>query len=155
MADDFDWKLVSDNIGKEIGAVGFLGDKIVAIVSFYEDRDWNEDHSLSITERIGGVLPIFGREGRALTKVAFMAYGNEPHIAMRDPTIRSMAGNLLVHYARGMIADAIYMLYFSPGVKMAGRGIARVVTSGMIKQIVIRKGFEAAAKEAFGAVTGT
>ena len=68
-------------------------------------------------------------------------------IRIRDSSIQRIAMNLYLSFARGLIADGIYKAYFAPGIQMVGAQVAGLITSSMVKQFVIRKGFEAAVKE--------
>lgn len=126
-----------------IGAVGFIGDDIVSIIAFYDDNDGNMDGKVSIGERIAGLWPT---KGRAVVEVAMQARA-DPNIVLRDSSIQRIATNLFMSFAKGLIADGIYKAYFAPGIQMLGGTVAGLITSSMVKQFVIRKGFEAAVKE--------
>lgn len=151
-ADHFDWVLVT-RFGKTIGAVGFLGNDAVAVTAFYDDADGNKDGKVSIGEWVASKISPIGIRGSAVVEVA-MAARTDFDILMRDAGFAQMAMQMWLNFARGLIADGIYTAYFARGVSMAGKGIAMTVTSGTIKQLVIRKGFEKAAKEAFDAGVG-
>jgi hypothetical protein len=127
-----------------IGAVGFIGDNIVTIIAFYDDDDGNKDGKVSAGERIAGWL--MPTKGLAVVEVAMQARV-DPDIMLRDGSIQRIAMNLYLSFARGLIADGIYKAYFAPGIQMVGAQVAGLITSSMVKQFVIRKGFEAAVKE--------
>lgn len=153
MANEMEWIPIV-KFGKEpIGAVGFLGNDAVAVVAFYDDRDGNKDGKVSWGEAIAAALSPISVEGSAVTEVAMQAR-IETKILMRDPSFSQMAANMFANFARGLVLDGIYAVYFSRGVKMAGGGIARTITKNMVKEFVIKKGFEKAVKEAFKATTG-
>lgn len=152
MSKSLEWMIVRNGV-KDIGAIGFLGNDAVAVVSFFDDRDWNEDGQISLKEHIGGYLPLFGKKGRAIAKVAVQAYLSNPDIASRDPTLRVMAGKFWTKFAFDLIREGVYIVYFQRGVKAIGRGGAAVITASRVKQLVIRKGFEKAAKAAFDEAT--
>ena len=52
-------------------------------------------------------------------------------------------------FATSLVMDGIYAVYFSRGVKLAGGAVAKQITQSMVKQMIIRKGFEKVAKEAY------
>lgn len=147
-----DWMLVKGWNDKAIGAVGFVDDKAAVIISFYDDHDFDQDGTVSWKEKAQSFLPFIGKKGRVLAEVAMQAYAT-PDIAMRDPAIRQMAYGQLVSFAQDLIKEGIYTVYFARGVKMAGSGLAVLVTSNTIKQMVIREGFKKIVKEAFDAAT--
>ena len=143
MADMIDWVGV-DNGNKLIGAVGFIGDNAVVIAAFYEDADANKDGKVSTGEWIASKL-MFNLHGMAVAEVAMTARLDLDVIG-RDPQFNSIATQIFLNFAKGLIAQGAYITYFSRGVSMTGSAVASTITSGMIKQLVIRKGFEAAVK---------
>jgi len=145
MSNDFEWIAVPTN--SPIGAIGFLGNDIAAVVSFYEDKDWDHDGEVSLGERFGS---FFSMKGAAYLRVLTAAYAN-PDIMMRDSSLRAMQGQATVSFASGMISEGVYKAYFGVGVTMVAGGIAKSLTSSMVKQLVIKKSMEKAAKEAFSA----
>lgn len=152
MSQKFDWVLVRGHGNRDIGAIGFIGNDAVAIAAFYDDRDGNHDGKVSMTERVVSAISPLGLDGRAVTQVAMQARV-DADIVMRNSSIGQMASRIFVDFAGNLIRDGIWTVYFRPGVKMAGQGVAKIVTDNMIKQIVIRKGFEKAAREAFDMAT--
>jgi len=142
-----DWVVVKNSWSqKPIGALGFVGDEIAIVSAFYEDRDGNQDGKIGIGERIGS--SIFTMKGKSVAEVASQAYA-DPSILMRDPSLGQIRGNLLVSFAAGLITDAIYVVYFNRAVgKLAG-----VASAGLglnpIKTFVVKKGMEAAVKQAY------
>ena len=147
-----DWIVISSHGNRNIGAIGFVDDKAVAIVAFFDDRDGDKDGSVSVTERIVSKISPIGIDGKAVTEVAMAARLNMD-VMMRDSSVGQWAGRMFTEFGQSMIMDGIYTVYFSRGVKMTAGGVAKVITGNMVKQFVIRKGFEKTAKEAFdGAV---
>lgn len=147
-----EWIEIRSHGNRSIGAVGFAGNDAVAIVAFYDDRDGNKDGTVSLTERVVSKLSPIGIDGKAVTEVAMAARLN-PDVMMRDSSVGQWAGRMFTEFGGSMVMDGIYAVYFSRGVKMTASGVAKVITGNMVKQFVIRKGFEKAAKEAFdGAV---
>lgn len=149
---NLEWVLIH-KFGKDpIGAVGFLGNDAVTVVAFYDDRDGNQDGDVSLGEKVvSAVFPI-SLEGRSVTEVAMQAR-IEMDVLKRDASFAQMAAQLYLNFARGLVMDGIYAVYFSRGVKMTGKGLAKLVTSGMVKEMIVRKGFEKAVKAAFKSST--
>ncbi len=145
-----DWVLIKKWSDTPIGAVGFLNNEAVAVIAFFDDKDGNKDGKVSFGEKVAAFLSPIKLDGSAVTEVAMQARV-EMDVIMRDPGFNQMAMNLFMNFARGIILDGIYAVYFSRGVSMAGGGIAKQVTSGMVKEFVVKKGFETAVKEAFKA----
>ena len=148
----FDWVIVQDRTGRDIGAVGFIGNDAVAIASFFDSRDADKDGKVSVGERIVSTLSPIGLDGAAIAEVAMQGRHNAL-ITDRDPTFSRMSANIFAGFAANMAADAVWSVYFKRGVRTAGAGAARVITDNMVKQVVIRKGFERAAREAFEKAT--
>ena len=150
MAEQFDWIEVRSHGIKPIGAIGFLGNDAVVVAAYHDDRDGNEDGTVSVGEYVISKLSPIGLDGRAVTKVA-MAARVDVDIVTRDPSIGQLAGRMFVDFGGSMVLDGFYAAYFARGVKATAGGVASVITQSRIKQFVIRKGFEKAAKQAFDA----
>lgn len=148
MSEKMDWILIKKFKPEPIGAIGFLGNDAVAIVAFYDDKDGNQDGKVSWGEKIASALSPISVEGKAVTEVAMQARV-EMDVIMRDADFPRMAASIFMNFARGLVLDGIYAAYFKRGVSMAGGGVAKIVTSGMVKEFVVKKGFEKAVKEAF------
>lgn len=145
-----DWMLVQDSVIKKkkiIGAVGFIGDKISVIASFYEDRDLNEDGKVSFGEWVQSKI-MFSMQGRAVAHVAAQAYA-DPDILMRDPTLYNWRGKLLTKFASGLINEGIYKVYFQDGISSLTGSIAKSLTSSTIKSFFIKKGMEKAIEDLY------
>jgi hypothetical protein len=152
-ADTLDWVLIKKFGPEPIGAVGFLGDEVVAVIAFYDDLDGNRDGKVSWFEwGVGKISPV-QLEGRNVTEVAMQARV-EWDVISRDSGFPQVAAQMFTSFARGLIIDGIYAAYFARGIGMAGGGIAKTVTSGMVKEFVVKKGFEIAVKKAFMAGVG-
>jgi hypothetical protein len=147
MSGNIEWVAVKKWKPEPIGAVGFMGNSLVAIVAFYADEDANQDGKVSWTEWAASKV-LFDLSGKAVTEVAMQARV-EPDILLRDQEIDRMAKNMFVNFASGLAVQGVYKVYFSRGVGMVGSAVARKITADMVKQLVIRKGFEAAVKRAF------
>lgn len=145
---DIDWIIVQGQGGVEIGAVGFIGNKTVAIVSFFEDDDANLDGDVSWKEWAVSAISPLSFDGMAATRVAMQGRYNMD-IVLRDPNYRQLAAQKFVGFAHGLIQDAFWELYFKNGASMLSNGIAKTITGDKIKQYVISKGSEDALRKAF------
>lgn len=148
----FDWVVVQDRSGRDIGMVGFIGNDAVAIGSFFDSRDADKDGRVSMTERVVSAISPVGLDGSAIAEVAMQGRSN-PLITERDPSYFRMSANIFAGFAANMSVDAVWAVYFKRGVRAAGSGVAKVVTDNMVKQMVIRKGFERVAREGFDRAT--
>ena len=150
MADNIDWTVI-DKFGKQIGAVGFIGDKAAVVAAFYDDYDGNKDGKVGWGERIVGKLSPLSLHGSAITEVAMQARV-EMDVVMRDPSFQSVAVDLFLNFAKGLILDGIYAVYFSQGVSAIAKPIAGRLVSNIVVQFSIRKGMEGAVKKAYNEV---
>lgn len=140
-----DWVIVTDNSGKKVGAIGFIGDTAVVIAAFYADLDGNKDGRVSIGERVVGWISPIPIKGMAVTQVAMLARGDSD-IVLRDPTFNSLAMNQFFDFARSAIVSGIYTVYFSQAVSSITGAIAGKMTKNFVAQYVIRKGMETTVK---------
>ena len=150
MAEKMDW-IIIENFGKQIGAIGFIGDKAAVVVSFYDDNDGNQDGKVSWGEWLAAKISPVGLTGKATVEVA-MAARVEMDVIMRDPTFGSMAMNMYLNFAKGLIADGIYAAYFSRGVSAIAKPMAGRIATNIVAQFVVRKGMESAVKAAYQGV---
>ncbi|MEK7725184.1 MAG: hypothetical protein AAB336_12585, partial [Acidobacteriota bacterium] len=65
MADTIDWMVV-ERFGKQIGAIGFIGDSAVVVVAFYDDYDADKNGKVGWGEWTIGKLSPIGLKGNAL-----------------------------------------------------------------------------------------
>jgi hypothetical protein len=147
MQESLQWMEIR-KFGTPIGAVGFLGDKVVAVIAYFDDADGNQDGRVSTGEWIASKLSPVSLDGRATVEVAMQARA-EPDVLERDPSFYQAAGAMLTEFAHGLVLQGVYTVYFAPGVKAIGSAAAKSITHSMVKQFVVRKGFEAAVKSAF------
>lgn len=145
MTDSIEWIEITKF--KPIGAVGFLGDKVVAIIAFHDDKDANQDGAVSLGENVVAFVSPLKVDGRSIAEVAMQARVDMA-VIMRDPSFGPAAARLFVDFAANLAVQGIYAAYFSRGVSMVGKGVARKITNGAVKEFVLRKGFETAAKNA-------
>lgn len=154
MANGFDWVVVDDRNGKAIGMVGFVGNDVVAIAAFYDDRDADKNGEVSLGERVVSAISPIGLKGKAVAEVA-MQGRNNLDIEGRDPSYRQLSASVFTQFGASMATDALWAAYFKRGVGALGRGIAQQIGGNMVKQLMIRKGFEKVARGAFDAATST
>ncbi|MEM8850069.1 MAG: hypothetical protein AAGE03_08545 [Pseudomonadota bacterium] len=145
MSHTLEWVAIKKFGDDPIGAIGFLGNDAVAVVAFYDDRDGNRDGEVGIGEWIvSKVFPI-SMEGGNVTEVAMQGRAI-PEIILRDPSFPNAAARMFASFGAGLVIDGAYSVYFAPGVgKIAGTA-AKYITQGMVKEFVVRKGFEEAVK---------
>ena len=145
---NIDWYIVTGLGNKKIGALGFINDNVAVITAFYDDRDGNEDGSVSWGEAVVAFLSPISLRGRAVTEVA-MAARNDIDVVGRDPSFYQESARMFVNFASNLIKDGIYTVYFSRSISAVAGQIAGAVTGNVIKQFVIRKGFEGAVKQMY------
>ena len=143
-----DWVVIKTHGNKEIGAIGFIDNKVAIIASFYDDRDGNEDGKVSIAERIiAAILPL-SLSGSNIAKVAMQARV-ESDIILRDPSMYRIAMNIFLNFSRNLVAEGIYAVYFSRGISKVSSLAATSITSHFAMEYVIRKGMEKEVKNAY------
>jgi len=143
-----DWYVVKlDGNSKPLGAIGFINDKVAVITSFYDDRDANRDGVISIPERVAFFVSPFRLAGISIVEVA-MAARFDMDVNERDPEFYSMAVNLWVNFARGLVKDGMYAAWFGTSVNMGCGIVAKQLATGLVKQWIIKKGMELAVKKA-------
>lgn len=150
MADKIDWVVITGNTNKEIGAIGFLDNQAVVVAAFYDDYDGNKDGKVSFGEWAVGKLSPIGLKKMGITEVAWQARYNED-VVLRDSDFNSIAVNMFLTFAKGLVADGIYAAYFSQAVSMVAAPIAGRLTSNFVASFVIKKGMEASVKRLYGA----
>lgn len=144
------WKLVKHSrLGKPIGALGYMDNKLTVICTFYDDRDWNYDGHVDWTERAGFML--IGVEGKAAVDVLTQAK-SDPDLFMADPGgINRAIGHAIAEFAGGMIRNAVYLAYMKVGVGRACGAVAGAMASGTATRFFIKKGMERAVKAMYDA----
>lgn len=147
-ADRLEWIIITDIADREIGAIGFLGDRAAVVASFYDDRDGDMDGRVSWGEAIASTLSPISLKNKAVTTVA-MAARYDMRVLERDASFAQEAARMYLHFAAGLVADGIYAAYFARGVSAAAGSVAGRITSSGIKRFALRKGMEAAVKRAY------
>jgi hypothetical protein len=138
---------------KLIGAVGIIDRHACIVVSFYEDQDGNQDGTVNAGEWLASKLAPISIEGHATLQVAMAAKYNL-RLLEKDADFARWADQQFLKFASGLVIDGIYAAYFSRGVSLIGGGMAKMITSGMVKEFIVKKGFETVVKEAFQAAVG-
>ncbi|KAG1713772.1 Protein ClpV1 [Nymphon striatum] len=138
-----EWVEIHKGDGTAIGALAILDGKLAAIAAYHEDADWDQDE-------LEAFFQVIGAKGRSVLAVATQAK-SDPDLLINYPSIYNMQGNLTAQYGAAMVVDGIYAVYFSRGVKVMSKGIARTIVSGTVKEFVVQKGLESAVKKAFEA----
>ncbi|WP_157775748.1 hypothetical protein [Hartmannibacter diazotrophicus] len=125
----------------DIGAVGFSGNKAVAIASFFDPRDGNYDGKVNLLECMAGHIPNLALEQRAIMQIAEFASINSEVIS-RDADFAMNANHLFVKYGMELTVNAIYSWYIDRNIKSIGATFTRNGKKSMIKCIAVRKGLE-------------
>lgn len=149
MAKDIDWMIVRES-DKEIGAIGFIGNKVAVIAAFYDDKDGNEDGQVSVLEWISYKVWPLSMEGYQVTKVA-MAVRFDLSVMGRDSSFQSVPEQLFIEFSKELVIDGVYTAYFSAGVSRVASTVAGLVTENLVYQYIIRKGMEKSVRELYDA----
>ena len=131
-----------------IGAIGFVDGKAAIVVAYYDDLDGNKDGKVGWGEWVAGKISPINLKGNAVVEVAMQARV-ELDVILKDESFQQVAMNMYLQFGVGLIKDGIYATYFARGVTISSKGVAKLVTSGTIKEFAVRKGMEKAVREAF------
>ena len=145
---DIDWVLVKGFQNKDIGAIGFIGNKAAIITAFHEDADGNLDGKTTFFEKALFKINPLGTKGIAVVNVAMKARGNMD-IMIRDPSFNNAAIKQFTEFATGLVVDGIYISYFNFSVGQAAKSISKNITGNIVKQYIIRKGMEKTVKNLY------
>jgi hypothetical protein len=163
MATRFGWVIVRELEKRPekripIGAVGFIGVDgngrtadswtAVVVVAFHLDADADRDGKVSFGEWLATKASPIGVGGSAVAHVAMQAMLNE-RVLMLDNQFRQFAGRLLVEFAHDASLDALFRIYVLPALGPMLGSAASCLASGIVKEWVVRKGFEKAVKAAW------
>lgn len=130
----------------DIGAMGLLNNKIAVIVTFFDDLDANHDGSVSNTEYIFG----WGQRGIQAALVAKAAPLNKELLKRCPEDIMIVQKETFALFARELMLDAAFKVYFMRGVGAAGGVLANAITTSLVKNIVVRKAFSIAVGKIVG-----
>lgn len=146
-----EWKIVKDSFNNsEVGAICIVDGQAVAVASFIDDKDGDNNGTVTFGEKFGAFIWPISLKGRAAAYVATQAYA-DPSLLVAHPELYNLRGTLVARFGASMALDAVYAVYFKRPVGAIGTGIAKKITSDKIKAFAIRKGFEKVVKDAFGA----
>lgn len=151
MNSDIDWVIIKGLGNREIGAIGFIGNKAAVIAAFYDDADGDQDGHVSAFEWLATKLSPIKVDGASVTEVA-MAARLDMRVLQRDPSFYDVANEMFLNFARGLVVDGVYAVYFSRGIKMASGAVAARLSDSLIKNFVIRKGLEKAVHKVYNGV---
>ncbi|QND53260.1 hypothetical protein HB779_16185 [Phyllobacterium sp. 628] len=146
--DKIEWIIVRNYRQKPLGAVGFIGGKFVTAAAFYDDKDLNEDGSVSIVERVQTMIA--SQKYRSLATVVTNAALMADEIPDLDPIIE-LDVTMTKRYFGAAVLDGMYAVYLSPGVGSIAKAVAGNLVAGAVKQYLVTKGMEAAVKQYFRA----
>jgi hypothetical protein len=144
MDDQLEWVPVSSR-GKVIGAIGFVGDKIVVIYSHYANRDFNRDGKVSIGEWATGLLSPIGVDNLAFVEVAQAARIEEGVYLRGD--IESIANRMALNFFANAMVDGVFAAWLSRSLKQTSGALAPLLTPNIAKQFMFRKGMEMEVKK--------
>lgn len=140
------WFKIKEAYGSQIiGAAAFKENELVAVVSFFEDKDMDRDGKVGIAER----LNLFRMKGAGIA-ACFTGLKSDPALFMKDANaINQGWGSAFVGLGAGLVADGIYAAYFNRAVKGIAGVVASTFTTNPVKSFVIRKGMEKVVKDAY------
>lgn len=140
---------IEESPGNPIGQIGFLGNKAVIIVSYYDEYDTDKDGSVGLGEWMASI--IFDSAGllknEQFTKVAMTARLN-PKVLSIDSGFYQKANNIYLSFASGMLMSGIYEVYLSQAVASAASLVGRrIIGNNLTRKYLIEKGAEKAVEE--------
>jgi hypothetical protein len=148
MADTVDWMIIKGLANREIGALGFINNRVAIIAAFYDDRDGNMDGVVSWTEAIAAVIFPISIKNSAVMTVAIQAQVDDD-VYSRDPDFKIVVDHMFQNFALGLIADGVYAVYFGQAISSLIKPIAGRIARNVIVQYAIRKGMEATVKRLY------
>ena len=139
--------------GSPIGQIGFLDNKAIIIVAYYNEYDTNKDgkvdwkeYLISFTDAIG----LFKNE--QFTTVAMTARVN-PKVLSIDSGFPQKANNIYLSFAGGMLIAGTYEVYLSQAVAGAASLVGkRLIGDSLTRKFLIEKGAENAVGEVLKAL---
>jgi hypothetical protein len=138
--------------GQDVGALAYSDGQLVAVVAFHAANDFNQDGKVTLGERVQSFLPLVGNENQVMASVINAAY-SDPDILVRGGGITEMRGKAITSLGFSLIAEGVYLTYFRSPVSTVSGALAKQITSGMVKQIVVKQGFSALFKKGYEATT--
>ena len=145
-ASDLSWIVISDG-AKDIGDIGFVGNRWGLIRAYYEDSEANEDGTVSWTE--GGIwkASLFKSNGFQIARVAFTA-AHDMRVLRKDGTFAQVGEKMRLGFAASLVLDGFQSVYLKGH---AGK-IATMAVSGRVAKFVVNKATEKLVAEAVKAM---
>lgn len=146
MPETFSNVVISDG-SKDIGDIVFLGSQWVMIRAYYDDRDADEDGTVSIGEKVVWKLSPFNSSGFQIARVAYTASLNRA-VLNKDGEFLEVGRKMQLAFA----ADLVVRGYQATYLKGQAGKIASMFVTGFVKQWVVKKGAEKIVSEAVKAL---
>ena len=134
--------------GSPIGQIGFLDNKAVIIVSYYDEYDSDRDGEVGLDEYLFSFLDQIGLfKNEQFTKVAMTARLN-PKVLNIDSGFYQKANNIYLSFAGGLVIAGTYEVYLSQAVASAASLVGkRLIGNSLTRKFLIEKGAEKAVEE--------
>lgn len=139
---------VEESTGSPIGQIGFLANKAVIIVSYYDEYDSNRDGEVDWGEWYASFFDQVGLlKNEQFTKVAMSGRLN-PKVLSIDSGFPQKANNIFLSFAASLIITGTYEVYLSQAVASAASLVGkRLIGNSLTRKFIIEKGAEKAVEE--------
>ena len=140
-ADKIDWMFVPGLAGQNIGAIGFINNRIAVISAFFEEGkkdgtlfwfDWSLEKNWPIC-----------CESHAVLEVAFSA-SVMPEVIRRDGSFYKWSQHYFTNFAGKINTEATLVSFFSIEIKKLNEEASAIIGGGLVREYIIRPGMEAA-----------
>lgn len=134
------WQLVNHpTLKKPIALVGIGNDEALVIFPFYDLRDFDFNGKLSVKERVGSHVPVFGPQ---MVKSSEALLLRSIAIDIADPALKQKADLTLIRAGYVAVVQQIQTLYIKNLVG-GGLGLALEKTSlTIVSKYFVKKAFE-------------
>ena len=138
--------------GSPIGQIGFLDNKAVIIVAYYDDYDTDKNGKVSWGEWITSFTDQTGLfDNEQFTKVAMTARLDSRVLSIDDGFYQK-ANNIYLSFAGGMIISGMYEVYLSQAVASAASLVGkRIIGNSLTRRFLVEKGAEKIVEKALNA----
>lgn len=135
--------------GNPIGQIGFLGNKAVIIVAYYDDYDTDQDGKVGWGEWFASFADMGGMlKNDQVVRVAMTARLN-PKVLKIDGGFYQKANNIYLSFAAGLLIGGAYEAYLSKAVGSAASAAGkRIIGDSLTRRFLVEKGAEQAVGEA-------
>lgn len=139
---------IEESTGSPIGQIGFLDNKAVIIVSYYDEYDRDRDGEVGWKEWFFSFSDTVGMlKNEQFTKVAMTARVN-PKVLSIDKEFHQKANNIYLSFASGLLIAGVYEVYLSQAVASAASLVGkRIIGNSLARKFLIEKGAEQAVGE--------